>query len=165
MNLFQRLTRLECGENVSFLDLVSALQKCSSLESLTCHLRSPIDTQIDQPFTPSTKVDLPHLKALYVSVSDHEGSYLGSIASQWSMRNLERLCIASYIYKSSTLELLRAHGHHLKFLYVSPRCVFPDTQTVLKCCPSLEHLVLPPSSSCPGFHRTITWVDLWSPPK
>jgi hypothetical protein len=151
-NLFPKLTRLECGENVDFVNLVGALQKCNSLESLTCHLRRPSGEPIvhDLP-----KVNLPNLKAL--SCYNTGGEYLASITSQWSMPNLEQL---STMHKVTT-DLLRAHGHCLKFLHL-PQCQ-SETQNCLEHCPSLKHLVLSPDSSCPTSHPKITWVDIWAP--
>jgi hypothetical protein len=151
-NLFPKLTRLECGENVEFVNLVGALQKCSSLESLTCYLRRPSGEPVvhDLP-----KVDLPNLKALSCYGTAVE-EYLASIASQWSMPNLEQLSTDKI-----TEDLLRAHGLHLKFLRL--RQIELKTQSCLEHCPSLKHLVLFPGSSCPTSHPKITWVDIWDP--
>jgi hypothetical protein len=152
-NLFPRLTRLECGENVNFVNLVGALQKCSSLESLTCHLRGPSG---DPVFYDLPKVDLPNLKAL--SCYGIWGEYLASIASQWSMPNLEQLSSAEKI----TIDLLQAHGLRLKFLHLPKLEHKMKTQDCLELCPSLQHLVLFPDSSYPTFHSKITWVDIWA---
>lgn len=147
--LFPKLTRLECGENVDFVNLVGALQRCSSLESLTCHLRGEPVVH-DLP-----KVDLPNLKALSCYGTGEE--YLASIASQWSMPNLEQL---STVHKITT-DLLQAHGRHLKFLHL-PQLEL-KTQDCLEHCPSLKHLVLSPKNSHPTSHPKITWVDIWAP--
>jgi len=161
-NLFPKLTRLECGTNVDFGNLVGVLQKCNSLESLTCHLQLPSGEPVvhDLP-----QVDLPNLKAL--SCYDTGTEYLASIASQWSMPNLEQLSAVALqlgmpdnVYKTTT-DLLRAHGLHLKFLHLLQ--LGPETQDFLGHCPSLKHLVLSPNSSHPTSHPKITWVDIWSP--
>lgn len=151
-NLFPKLTRLACGENVDFVNLVGALQNCSSLESLTCYLRGPSGGPFPYGLP---KVHLPNLKAL--SCYDTEEGYLASIASQWSMPILEQLSTRHKI----TTDLLRAHGLRLKFLHLPQG--HPDTQSVLEHCPSLKHLVLFPQSWCPTSHPKITWVDIWTP--
>ena len=170
-SLYPRLTYFECGENVDFANLIGVLLKCSSLQSITCHLRSPDDKPWPTGYeTSKFKVDLPELKALHCIVMVSGEQYLETIASQWGIPKLEHLSVLNksegnmkHYYQS----FLRAHGHHLKFLHIRPyffywnEYIF-DLQNLLQHCPVLEHLVIPTGNSLSLSHPRVTWVDVWA---
>jgi hypothetical protein len=172
-SLYPRLTHLECGENVDFSNLTGVLLKCSSLQSLTCHLRSPNDKPWPADYEAlKFQVNLPKLKALHCIVKYNGKPCLETIASQWGMPNLEHLSvdhISVYNAENSNQSLLRAHGHHLKFLCIQPLCTAPyqdkyviNPQILLQHCPVLEHLVIPPANLLLLSHPRVTWVDVWA---
>jgi len=108
----------------------------------------------------TSKVDLPHLKALDCVAMSGDRYYLSLIRSHWSMHNLERLSVPG-IYG---IELLQVHGHRLKFLHI-PGYQSGGVWQLLTHCPSLEHLVISANCPVPTFHPTIAWVDIWAPTK
>ncbi|KII86962.1 hypothetical protein PLICRDRAFT_43654 [Plicaturopsis crispa FD-325 SS-3] len=168
------LTRLECGETVEFLDLISALRGVScNLLSLAFIL--PPDVEAETQSTQNFQVALNRLETLRVRYAQLPIAHaaLRLMTGNWTTPCLKRLTLHSGSpYDHDPLQTLwevmvtfcRSHCQRLEYFRYVPynvqQCIGFNFQPILDICPALKHVVVDLGCYMPIRHPAIQCVDI-----